>query len=66
MSANLSNLRTRGFDVLSKKLGAVDFVRFIRLFEDGSGDYTKEKYQRPDITIDDIAERIYKRKMGII
>jgi len=47
-------------EILTRKLGAVDSVRFLRQFEDGSGDYTQERVQ--DNTIDEIAENIYKRK----
>jgi len=64
MSANLSSIREKGLEVLTRKLGAADSVRFIRQFEDGSGDYTQERTQNN--TIDEIAENIYKRKSKII
>jgi hypothetical protein len=63
---NLTKVRQAGLSALQKALGPVGMVRFIQQFDSGSGDYTKEKYQRPDTTIDDIAERIYKRKQQII
>jgi hypothetical protein len=44
-------------------LGTAGTVNFLRQFESGSGNYTKEREQLLDgITIDDIVARIEKRK----
>jgi hypothetical protein len=47
-------IRKIGLQALQEALGPVGMVRFIQQYEDGYGDYTKEKYQQPDITIDEI------------
>ena len=38
------NLHRAGLDALVAALGAVDAIRFIRLFDNGYGDYTKERH----------------------
>ena len=38
-------LRERGFAALVKELGWVNAVRFIRQYERGQGNYTRERYQ---------------------
>lgn len=37
-------LRKAGLDALQRELGVVGMVRFIQLFDKGSGDYTAERY----------------------
>jgi hypothetical protein len=41
--SNPVELRARGFEALVKELGWVNAVRFIRDYETGSGDYTRER-----------------------
>ena len=57
-SANLRtpiSLQKAGLDALVQALGAVDAMRFIRLFDNGYGDYTKERHATFDnMTVDDI------------
>lgn len=38
-------LNRKGFQSLVSNLGYVDAVRFIHHFDNGSGDYTNERYQ---------------------
>lgn len=65
-NANLMEVRKEGFRVLAEGLGAVGAANFVRQFEDGSGDYTKEREKLLDgITIDDIAARIQARKKNL-
>ena len=40
-------LRQKAYQALSKDLG-VKFVYFTEQFSKGTGDYTKEKYEKPD------------------
>jgi hypothetical protein len=47
-------IRRIGFDVLKNTLGPVGVTRFIQQFENGSGDYTKEKYSQPDLTREEL------------
>jgi len=51
---NLMEIRKIGLQALKEALGPVGMVRFIQQYENGHGDYTKEKYQQPDMTIDEI------------
>lgn len=46
--------------VLREALGLVGMVKFIKQFDLGYGDYTEEKYERPDISLDEI-DAILKR-----
>jgi hypothetical protein len=51
---NLIEIRKTGLQALREALGPVGMVRFIQQYENGYGDYTKEKYQRPDLTVEEI------------
>lgn len=53
----------KGYKVLEKELGAAGTVIFLKQFENGSGDYTKEKEKvLKENNIDEIVDRINKRK----
>jgi hypothetical protein len=48
-------LNQKGFKALVEALGYVDAVRFLKQFDDGSGDYTQERGQWLDqLNLDDI------------
>jgi hypothetical protein len=51
---NLLEIRKIGLQALREALGPVGMVRFIQQYENGYGDYTKEKYQQPDMTVNEI------------
>ena len=52
-------LKRKGIDVLYKELGPLETVCFLRLFETGIGDYTKERdVVNNSETIDSIVSRI--------
>lgn len=62
-NANPIEIREEGFRVLVKGLGAAGAVNFLRQFEGGSGDYTREREKLLNgITIDEIVARIQERK----
>ncbi len=42
---DLSTIRKKGIEALTEKLGPVGIVEFIRLFDSGYGDYTKERHE---------------------
>jgi hypothetical protein len=42
---DLGAIRKRGIEVLTEKLGPVGMVDFIRQFDSGYGDYTKERHE---------------------
>ena len=63
MINNISVIREKGFKALTKELGASGMAIFIRQFENGRGDYTKEREEtQKDVSIDDIVASIKKRK----
>jgi addiction module HigA family antidote len=49
-----SEIRRAGLAALKEALGPVGTVKFIQQFEIGKGDYTKEKYQQKDMTLEEI------------
>jgi hypothetical protein len=51
---NFIEIRKAGLQALREALGPVGMVRFIQQYENGSGDYTKEKYQQPNLTVEEI------------
>ena len=55
---NLLEIRKIGLKALENALGPVGMVRFIQQYEKGYGDYTKEKYQQPDYTIEEISKQL--------
>lgn len=59
---DLNLIRQIGLNALAKELGACGMVSFLRQFETGYGDYTRERRQAlADISIDEIVKDI-KRK----
>jgi len=54
-------LRKAGMDALVKELGVVDAVRFIRQYDPGHGDYTKERGKLLEgITMDELIKEVRK------
>lgn len=39
----LNEIHKQGIDALVKELGPVDAMRFLQIYDQGSGDYTKER-----------------------
>ena len=57
----INQIRDEGFTALIKALGPDDAIRFINSYDQGSGNYTEEKYQRPDEDFDTVVARIRNR-----
>ena len=58
-------LNRKGFKALVDALGYADAIRFIRQYDNGSGDYTKERHQWLDkLTLEDIWADIQQRQSG--
>ena len=57
----INQVREEGFAALIKALGPGDAIRYINSFDQGSGNYTEEKYQRPDEDFDTVVARIRER-----
>lgn len=50
-----SEIRRAGTEALVKALGPIGLARYLEEFDNGGiGDYTKEKYESPDYTIQEI------------
>ena len=63
MDVNLNSpvdVRAAGTKVLVDALGPVGFARFIQQFETGYGDYTKEKYEQPDLSFEELDKELQK------
>ncbi|MBE9249397.1 hypothetical protein IQ226_09505 [Dolichospermum sp. LEGE 00240] len=52
----LTEIRQQGYKALIDSLGVVGMLRFIQQFEIGYGDYTTEKYQLEEPTIEDFQQ----------
>lgn len=56
-------LTRKGFKSLIDTLGYVDAVRFLRQFDNGSGDYTQERHEWLDkLSRDEILKDIQQRQ----
>ncbi|MDE5597708.1 MAG: hypothetical protein K2J04_07740 [Lachnospiraceae bacterium] len=56
-NVNLSNpieIRNVGIKALQEALGPVGMVKFMQQYDMGYGDYTQEKQEQPDISLDEI------------
>jgi len=63
MSSNMALIRERGINVLTKELGLIDAIQFLRMFEAGTGDYTEERRTLlKDFSVNDIAKSIREKK----
>ncbi len=60
---NPAELRTAGYKALADALGPLGMARFLRQFERGNGDYTRDrkKWLR-DQSVRTVAQRIRSRK----
>ena len=57
LNVNLSNsieIRNVGIKALQDALGPVGMVKFMQQYDMGYGDYTKEKQEQQDISLDEI------------
>ena len=57
----INQVREEGFAALIKALGPGDAIRYVNSFDQGSGNYTEEKYQRPEEDFDTVVTRIRDR-----
>ena len=54
-------VQRKGYQILAKELGVVDFIRFIQEFEKGSGNYTEDRHEWQDAySVEDILKEIKK------
>ena len=59
----LEQIRQEGLKALKERLGPVGMIKFIQMYSDGKGDYTKERKQTlKDVTIDDFEKFLQEEK----
>ncbi len=64
---NPVKLRQQGIEALVKALGVVGMVRFLQQFDQGSGDYTKDRDALlADITLEDAIALIKQVLLGSV
>lgn len=57
----LEKIRREGLKALKEKLGVEGMIKFIQMYSDGKGDYTKEREDLlKDITIEDFEKFLQK------
>ena len=60
---DMNTIRKMGIDALTEKLGPIGMVEFMRQFDSGYGDYTKERHTWLDnLTIEDISNEVKEIK----
>jgi hypothetical protein len=66
MSAKtLHQIQQEGLDVLVEKLGPDDAIRFLQIYETGSGDWTKDRKKFLDNDPDKIIKSIMERRKKV-
>jgi hypothetical protein len=56
-------IRREGFDALVERLGPAGAIRFIQQYEQGSGDYTRDRGQWLDsITVEEAVDEMRRRE----
>lgn len=56
---DLEKIRQEGLKALKEKLGPVGMIKFIQMYSDGKGDYTKEREELlKNVTIKDFEKFI--------
>ena len=58
----LHQIQQEGLDVLVEKLGPDDAIRFLQIYEPGSGDWTKDRKKLLEKDTDKIIKRIMERR----
>ena len=63
VAMTLEEIRAKGLKALSRELGPVGLVRFLKQFETGQGDYTTERLRwLGERTVQELAEEIEGRR----
>jgi len=58
----LNEIRREGIEALVKALGPINMVRFLQSFDTGSGDYTKERREWLNKSVEDIVREIKEKR----
>ena len=63
LTKDMNSIRKMGINALTEKLGPIGMIEFMRQFDSGYGDYTKERHAWLDnLTIEDISNEVKKIK----
>ena len=63
LTKDMNSIRRLGIEALTEKLGPIGMIEFMRQFDSGYGDYTKERHSwLDDLTIEDISSEIKNMK----
>ncbi len=58
-------IRNAGLEALTRELGVEGMVRFLQQFDNGSGDYTKERYDwLKDADVETLVRQIEERRQA--
>ena len=58
----LERVREKGLRILKEHLSPTELIEFLQIISNGTGDYTKEKYEKPEeFTIEEF-EKYMKNK----
>jgi len=60
----LYEIRKIDLQALNEALGPVGVTSFFQQHENGYGDYTKEKYEQPELSIEEIDAMLRLEKTG--
>ncbi|MDR2579579.1 MAG: hypothetical protein LBC85_01120 [Fibromonadaceae bacterium] len=52
--SNMVEIRQTGLKALLDALGPIGMARFMQQYDAGYGDYTKEKYEQADMTVEEV------------
>ena len=58
----MHQVQQEGFDVLVDKLGPADAIRFLQIYDMGSGDWTKDRKKYLETDPDEIIKNIMERR----
>jgi hypothetical protein len=65
MAKTLRQIQQEGLDVLVEKLGPDDAIRFLQIYETGSGDWTKDRKKILEKDPEKIIKNIMERRKKV-
>ena len=58
----LERVREKGLRILKEHLSPTELIEFLQIISNGTGDYTKEKYENPEEFTIEESEKYMKNK----
>ena len=63
MTQTLDEIRRKGLAALKRELGSTGMIRFLQQFENGNGNYARERHEWVEATsLEDIRAAVARRK----